>query len=109
MWNEHQAEYKKMCAEYQLQEREISESSWVFLKFGFTALDRNRELSLDKIRSFGFAEELPVGQGHYVALDRMAEAHLLPPKEFPSKEPAAPSRGLLSMIKRLFKKCLCLS
>lgn len=108
-WNEHQAEYKKMCAEYQLHEREISESSWVFLKFGFTALDRNRELSLDKIRSFGFAEELPVGQGHYVALDRMAEAHLLPPKEFPSKEPAAPSRGLLSMIKRLFKKCLCLS
>lgn len=106
-WNEHQAEYKKMCAEYGLRGREISESSWVFLKFGFTALDRNREVSLDKIRNIGFKEELPVGQGHLTAIDRMVEAHILPPKGLTSKDSAAPSQGLLSSIKRLVKKCLC--
>lgn len=77
-WDEHQADYRKMCETYGLQQRTISESSWIFVKFGFIMLDRSRQMSLDKIRATGFTEELPVGQGHYVALGRMADAHLFP-------------------------------
>lgn len=79
-WNENQDDYQKMCERYGLQRREISESAWIFFKAGFIMLNRNRELSLDKIRSIGFKEELPVGQGHYVALDRMRDERILPPK-----------------------------
>ena len=45
-------------------------------------LDRNRELSLEKIRTIGFTEELPVGHGHYVTLDRMVEERIILPKHF---------------------------
>lgn len=77
-WNEHQADYQKMCETYGLQRRTISESAWIFVKAGMTMLDRNRQMSLDKIRDIGFTEELPVGQGHYVTLDRMVDERLLP-------------------------------
>lgn len=79
-WNEHQEDYQKMCEMYGLQRREISESAWIFSKVSLTMLNHNRELSLDKIRSIGFTEELPVGQGHYVTVDRMVNERILPPK-----------------------------
>lgn len=79
-WNEHQEDYQKMCETYGLKRRDISESAWVFSKVSLTMLNHNRELSLDKIRSIGFTEELPVGQGHYVTLDRMIDERILPPK-----------------------------
>lgn len=80
-WDEHQADYWKMCEIYGLQQRAISDSSWIFVKAGLTMLNCNRQLSLDKIRDFGFKEELPVGQGHYIALDRMINERLLPRKQ----------------------------
>lgn len=79
-WNEHHEDYQRMCETYGLQRRAVSESAWVFSKVSLTMLNRNRELSLDKIRSIGFTEELPVGQGHYVTLDRMVDERILPPK-----------------------------
>lgn len=80
-WEEHQEEYKKMCAEYGLQHRQIPEATWIFVKAGLTLLDRNREMSLDKIRSVGFTEENPVGHSHYTAFDRIAEAKIIPSRD----------------------------
>ncbi|KAL4965198.1 SDR family oxidoreductase [Aspergillus stella-maris] len=80
-WNEHLGEYAKMCEEYGLQERVIGEATWVFVKAGFMLLDRNREMSLDKIRSVGFKEELPVGHGHYRAFDQMALERIIPSRD----------------------------
>lgn len=77
-WNEHQNDYRRMCKAYQLEYRDVPPSSWIFLKAGFTLLDRNREMCLDKIRAVGFKEEIPVGQGHIIALERIAEADLIP-------------------------------
>lgn len=77
-WEEHQEDYKKMCAEYGLQYREIPAATWIFVKAGFTLLDRNREMSLDKIRSVGFTEENPIGHSHYAVFDRIAEAKFIP-------------------------------
>lgn len=80
-WNEHQNDYRRMCKSYSLVPRELSSASWVFCKAAFTLLDRDRELSLDKIRDIGFTEELPLGQAHYIAFDRMAENRLIPSRE----------------------------
>ncbi|KAL4780060.1 hypothetical protein BJX76DRAFT_339163 [Aspergillus varians] len=77
-WAEHQHEYQKMCDEYGLQKRTIGEATWIFVRAGLTLLDRNREMSLDKIRRVGFTEELPVGHGHYLAFDRMAAEKIIP-------------------------------
>ncbi|KAJ5360104.1 hypothetical protein N7517_009295 [Penicillium concentricum] len=77
-WNEHQDNYRRMCKTYGLEHRIIPPSSWIFLKAGFTLLDRNREMCLDKIRAVGFKEEIPVGKGHIIALERIAEAKLIP-------------------------------
>ena len=81
-WNDHQADYQKMCESYGLQQRKVPESAWTFVRAILTMLDRNRELSLEKIRTIGFTEELPVGHGHYVTLDRMVEERIIPPKHF---------------------------
>ncbi|KAL1954328.1 hypothetical protein VTO42DRAFT_1402 [Malbranchea cinnamomea] len=80
-WNQHQNEYRKMCEKYGLQPRQIMPETWVFVKAGFTLLDRNREMSLDKIRNVGFTEEWPIGKGFLVAFDRIAEAKIIPSKE----------------------------
>ncbi|KAL4896047.1 hypothetical protein BDV59DRAFT_199268 [Aspergillus ambiguus] len=64
-------EYKKMWGKYGLNFRAISPEAWIFVKEGFTLLDRNREMGLDKIRNVGFKEELPVGQGHCKIFDRL--------------------------------------
>ncbi|KAK2745757.1 hypothetical protein FQN55_006078 [Onygenales sp. PD_40] len=77
-WNEHQGDYRRMCEEYKLRGKEILPATWMFAKIGFTWLDRDREMSLDKIRDVGFMEELPVGQGYQVACERMAEAGIIP-------------------------------
>ncbi|OQE40206.1 hypothetical protein PENCOP_c006G04608 [Penicillium coprophilum] len=77
-WNEHQDDYRRMCNAYCLEHRLLPHSSWIFLKAGFTLLDRNREMSLDKIRGVGFKEEIPVGEGYLIAFDRIAEAKLIP-------------------------------
>ncbi|KAL3461854.1 hypothetical protein BJX64DRAFT_277636 [Aspergillus heterothallicus] len=79
-WAEHQSEYKKMCEEYGLKERTIEDATWIFVKAGLTLLDRNREMSLDKIRNVGFMEELPVGQGHIRTFDRIASENIIPPR-----------------------------
>ena len=79
-WEEHQEEYKKMCEEYGLRVRQIPAATWIFVKAGVTLLDRNREMSLDKIRSVGFTEEQPVGHSHHAAFDHMAEAKIIPPR-----------------------------
>jgi hypothetical protein len=77
-WKEHQNDYRRMCQTYCLEHRDLPPSSWVFIKVGFTLLDRNREMSLDKIRGVGFKEEIPAGEGYIVALERIAEAKLIP-------------------------------
>lgn len=77
-WSDHQDDYRRMCKTYRLEYRDVPPSSWIFLKAGFTLLDRDREMCLDKIRSIGFKEELPVGMGHIIALERIAEARLIP-------------------------------
>lgn len=48
------------------------------MKAGFVMLDRDREMCLDKIRNIGFKEEYPVGMGYIIALERIAEAKLIP-------------------------------
>lgn len=79
-WLEHQEDYKRMCSEYGLRERVISPESWIFMLYGgHSLLCRNRELSLEKIRSVGFVEERAVGEGHFVGFDRMEAAKILPP------------------------------
>ncbi len=85
-WAEHQSEYHKMCEEYGLRHRNVDEASWVFVKAGFTLLDRNREMSLDKIRGLGFTEELSIGQGHYLAFDRMAAEKIIPASKSLTKQ-----------------------
>ncbi|KAL4792442.1 hypothetical protein BDV19DRAFT_380816 [Aspergillus venezuelensis] len=80
-WDEHLGEYAKMCEEYGLQERVIGEATWVFVKAGFMLLDRNREMSLDKIKSVGITEELPVGHGHYHAFDQMVLERIIPARD----------------------------
>lgn len=80
-WNEHQADYQKMCESYGLHQRGIPESAWTFVKAMLTMVNRNRELSLDKIRAIGFTEERPVGHGHYVTLDRMVDERIILPKQ----------------------------
>ncbi|KAL3440282.1 hypothetical protein BJX65DRAFT_316749 [Aspergillus insuetus] len=77
-WNEHQDAYAKMCAEFGLQKRTIEPATWVFVKAGLTLLDRNREMSLDKIRKVGFTEELPVGEGHVRTFNRIAVEGIIP-------------------------------
>ncbi|KAJ6083450.1 hypothetical protein N7467_007585 [Penicillium canescens] len=77
-WNEHQEDYRRMCETYNLEHRDVPSSSWIFVKAGFTLLDRNREMSLGKIRGVGFEEEIPVGEGYIIALERIAEARLIP-------------------------------
>lgn len=68
-----------MCVEYGLRAREISPESWLFMLYGgHSLLCRNRELSLEKIRSVGFVEERAVGEGHFVGFDRMVAARILP-------------------------------
>lgn len=41
-------------------------------------LDRNHEISLDKIRGLGFTKELPVGHGYFKAFDHMVQEKILP-------------------------------
>ncbi|KAI9373898.1 hypothetical protein BJX61DRAFT_551884 [Aspergillus egyptiacus] len=77
-WDAHQAAYQKMCDEYGLKKRSIEPATWVFVKAGLVLLDRDREMSLDKIRKLGFTEELPVGQGHCLAFDQMAAEKVIP-------------------------------
>lgn len=81
-WKDHHDECQEMCKTHELKQRDISESVWVLVKAGLTMLNRNREVSLDKIRSIGFIEELPVCQGHYVAVDCMINERILPPRQF---------------------------
>jgi hypothetical protein len=80
-WFEHQDEYQNMCDKFGLRKRSITRETWVFLKCGFTMLDRNREFSLDKIRSLGFVEEMKVGEGYRLGFDRMAAMKILPSKQ----------------------------
>lgn len=76
-WVAHQGEYKKMCEEYGLTPREIPEATWIFLSAGFSFLGRDRELSLDKIRSVGFTEEYPVAHGYFRVFERLVEEKIL--------------------------------
>lgn len=78
-WREHDEDYKRMCEEYGLQYRQINEAAWIFCKVGFTLLHRNRELSLQKIRSLGFNEESPVGQSYINTFEHMEKEKILPP------------------------------
>ncbi|KAE8150861.1 hypothetical protein BDV25DRAFT_139456 [Aspergillus avenaceus] len=77
-WDAHQGDYEKMCAEYGLQKREIGRETWVFLKAGFVLLDRNRELSLDKIRSVGFTDEYPVAYGYMRVFEHLVHEKIVP-------------------------------
>ncbi|OQE24005.1 hypothetical protein PENFLA_c010G10856 [Penicillium flavigenum] len=80
-WFAHQDDYKKMCKEYGLHPREIPEATWTFLSVGFGFLCRNRELSLDKIRSVGFTEEYPVAYGYFQVFERLTHEEIIPSKE----------------------------
>jgi hypothetical protein len=71
-----------MCAEYGLRERQIPPESWIFtLVTGHSYLKRDRHMSLDKIRSLGFNEELQVGEGHFIGFGRMVAANIIPKPE----------------------------
>lgn len=80
-WNEHQQDYRRMCKTFSLVPREMPSSTWVFLKAGFTLLDRDRELCLDKIHDLGFTEELPLGEAYFLAFERIAKNKLIPTQE----------------------------
>lgn len=80
-WFAHQDDYKKMCEEYGLCPREIPEATWIFLSAGFSFLCRNRELSLDKIRSVGFTEEHPVAYGYFQVFERLTQEKIIPSKQ----------------------------
>lgn len=80
-WVAHQDDYKKMCKEYDLIPRDIPETTWMFMSAGFTFLGRNRELSLDKIRSVGFTEEFPVAYGYFRVFDHLGQEKIIPGKE----------------------------
>lgn len=77
-WFAHQDQYQNMCGECGLQKREIGQASWIFLMAGLTMLQRNRELSLDKIRSVGFTEEFPVGYGYFRVFDHLRSEKIIP-------------------------------
>lgn len=71
-----------MCDEYGLHQKVIPPESWIFaLVAAHSLLQRNREVSLDKIRSVGFKEERALGEGHFAALDRLVTSKMLPPRE----------------------------
>ncbi|KAL5336870.1 hypothetical protein BJX70DRAFT_371360 [Aspergillus crustosus] len=80
-WDEHQHQYLRFRNEYGLRERVIDRATWMFVKGGFVLLDRDRELSLDKIRGLGFTEEWPAGKGHYLAFDQMAAEKIFPGRD----------------------------
>ena len=80
-WEEHQEDYKRMCAEYNLRERTIPTETWIFtLVAGYSLLCRDRSFSLDKVRAAGFKEGYPVGKGHFIGFDRMVDAGIIPPR-----------------------------
>ncbi|KAL4903358.1 hypothetical protein BDW74DRAFT_156229 [Aspergillus multicolor] len=79
-WADHQKEYEQMCKEYGLRQRKIEDATWIFVKAGLTLLNRNREMSLDKIRSVGFTEEWAIGEGQLRAFDRIAAEKIIPDK-----------------------------
>lgn len=70
-----------MCAEYGLRPRKLTPESWVFTFGVFSWLTRNRGLSLDKIRSVGFKDELRLGEGHFIGFDRMAAGRSISSKQ----------------------------
>ncbi|RAK71282.1 SDR family oxidoreductase [Aspergillus fijiensis CBS 313.89] len=80
-WIAHQEDYKKMCEEYELRPREIPAATWIFLAAGMSFLARDRDLSLDKIRSVGFTEEYPVGDGYFRVFDRLVQEKIIHSKE----------------------------
>ncbi|KAL0782129.1 hypothetical protein CaCOL14_000035 [Colletotrichum acutatum] len=81
-WKEHQDDYKRMCVEYGLKHRDIPAASWTFtMGVGFSLLQRNRAMCLDKIRSIGFKDELGMTEGYLIAFDRMVAANILPPRK----------------------------
>ncbi|EXF82147.1 hypothetical protein CFIO01_00661 [Colletotrichum fioriniae PJ7] len=81
-WEEHQDDYRRMCAEFGLKHRDIPAASWIFtMGVGFSLLQRNRAMCLDKIRSIGFKEELGMSEGYIIAFDRMVAANILPPRK----------------------------
>lgn len=85
-WYEHEEDYKRMCAEYGLEERTVPPETWIFtLVAGFNLLKRNREVSLDKIRAVGYTEELPIGGGQFKVMDRLVTSRRIPSKEVMQK------------------------
>ncbi|KAJ0413622.1 hypothetical protein BJY00DRAFT_296626 [Aspergillus carlsbadensis] len=76
-WIAHQDDYKKMCEDYGLRPRGILPETWILISAGFTLLDRNRELSLDKIRGLGFTEEYPVGHGYFRVFERLVQERII--------------------------------
>jgi hypothetical protein len=81
-WNEHREDYKRMCAEHGLRERDITSATWTFMLYaGHSLLRRDRYLCLDKIRNLGFTEDHAVGEGHFLGYERMVAGKILPPKE----------------------------
>ncbi|RDH35148.1 hypothetical protein BDQ94DRAFT_168820 [Aspergillus welwitschiae] len=92
-WYDHQDDYDRMCKEYGLQKRQIGPDTWLFVYAGFKLLDRDREFSLDKIRSIGFMEERSVGKGHLLAFDRMARVGVIP-----ARTQLLPSAGVQSNL-----------
>ena len=80
-WFAHQDDYKKMCKKYGLRYREIPEATWTFLSVGLSFLCRNRELSLDKIRSVGFTEEYPIAYGYFQVFECLSQEKIIPAKE----------------------------
>ncbi|OJJ94785.1 hypothetical protein ASPACDRAFT_1908734 [Aspergillus aculeatus ATCC 16872] len=76
-WIAHQDDYKQMCEEYDLHPREIPAATWIFLAAGMSFLARDRDLSLEKIRSVGFTEEYPVAYGYFRVFDRLAQEKII--------------------------------
>ncbi|KAL4788521.1 hypothetical protein BJX76DRAFT_353270 [Aspergillus varians] len=69
----------RRCAKrYGLRLREIFEGTWIFLSAGLSFLGRNREMSLDKIRSVGLSEEHPVASGYFRIFDHLAREKIIP-------------------------------
>ncbi|KAL2850516.1 hypothetical protein BJX68DRAFT_255204 [Aspergillus pseudodeflectus] len=80
-WIAHADDYKRMCEEYGLRPREILPQTWILLSAGFTFLERDREMCLDKIRVLGFREEYPVGHGYFRVFERLVEERIIVGKE----------------------------
>ncbi|KAJ5279022.1 hypothetical protein N7478_004394 [Penicillium angulare] len=85
-WIAHQDDYERMCEQYGLQLRSISEYTWMFLSVAVAMLDRNREMSLNKIRSVGFTEEYPVADGYFKVFDHFVQEKIIPSKESWTKQ-----------------------